>query len=171
MIPIPNSDVVISACPKLIWRAFRDNELTDKFRTMQRIDKSIKSMICDDNKDIKMRDAELPSGSIDGIIDINGEFHLVYVNPSAYESPMDYHLLHAQTLMSESSLLSKKGNQLTNCLLLTVNKLTGDVSTEIMEYRPEFVIDYESIANDPICQIKNENDACFMCKFKGECSK
>ncbi|UCS82862.1 hypothetical protein vBYenSP400_72 [Yersinia phage vB_YenS_P400] len=171
MIPIPNSDVIISACPKLIWMAYRDNELIDKLRTMQRIDKAIKSMICDDNKEIKMRDAELPSGLIDGMIDINGEFHLVYVNPSARESPMDYHLLHAQSLMHESTALSKKGNKLTKCLLLTVNKLTGDVSTEVMAFNPEFVIDYESIANEPVCQIKNENDACFICKFRGECGK
>lgn len=120
-------------------------------------------------------------GSIDGVIVVDGEAHLLEIKSSASKyykqwlkdgAPEKYKA-QASIYMHHSNQLSKADNRLQKCLFVVMNKDTSEIHTEVFEYdaayaaiqteRMESVIENEDMP--PI----EESYMCNMCKHKDVC--
>lgn len=123
------------------------------------IDENIRKFIAESNPQATDINKILPHGRIDGRLDNK----LVYVAPFVNDISESF-LLRAHLLMSDTKTLR-------SCMMLAVNKMTGDVAMHEFNFNEELVIDFLSIAKEIETQPAINCFDCSICPFSGGCNE
>lgn len=137
---------------------------------------------------VAMRESEIKNkygrtlAKIDGIAVKDGVFYLLEMKTakdSRYKDMIkngipDYYMGQIQVEMHESAQLSKKGNQLTECLYVILNKNTGELFAHVIKYDKtiaEMWLNKAYGAMESEAMPEGANDwKCKMCEFKTFCN-
>lgn len=158
MIKLPGG-TICSMCPRLIWKYQRTQAATNWCDNVMQIDEQIRKHIAGTNPDATDVNKELPHGRIDGRVGNK----LVYVAPFSSDINESF-LLHAHLLMSDTKTLR-------TCMMLAVNKITGDVALREFDYDESLVVDYKTIAEEETEQPGSPCEDCQLCPFSGDCNE
>lgn len=134
---------------------------------------------------VYMREAEVESGFIDGVVKVDDEFQLLEMktlNNTKFNAvkkhgllkAADYYHYQVQIYMHDSSTLSKTGKRLEKCLLMAMNKNTHELYFETIEYNEFYAVEFKNriIASDhDDLPAQNVDDyVCKMCDYKEICA-
>ncbi|UJH96014.1 putative CRISPR-associated exonuclease [Pantoea phage Nafs113] len=169
----PNTPI-ISACNRLIWTAGRQPEVMELIDRMDTIDQAVKMAVLAGAPPIRFRGLDVRSGSIDGIIDIEGiGAKLLYVAVSFDSEPLDAHLLHCQRQLYDLNQRKETHLHMDSCFMLVVNKCAGTVRERVVPYRDEFAIDFQHIYDaelgSALSMREMLNDSCNFCPLRMDC--
>lgn len=158
MIRLPDG-TICSMCPRLIWLTHNNPDAMGAANNVMHIDEQIRKSIASTNPDATDINKELPNGRIDGRVGNK----LVYVAPFSSDINESF-LLHAHLLMSDTKTLR-------TCMMLAVNKITGDVALREFDYDESLVVDYKAIAEEETEQPGSPCEDCQLCPFSGDCNE
>lgn len=158
MIKLPDG-TICSMCPRLIWKYPRNQAVTSWCDNVMQIDEQIRRHIAGTNPSATDINKDLPHGRIDGRM----ADKLIYVAPFSSDISESF-LLHAHLLMSDTKTLR-------SCMMLAVNKITGDVAMREFEFDESMVIDYKAIAEEETEQPASPCEDCQICPFRGDCNE
>lgn len=158
MIKLPDG-TICSMCPRLIWLAHNSPDEMGAANNVMQMDEQIRRHIAGTNPSATDINKDLPHGRIDGRM----ADKLIYVAPFSSDISESF-LLHAHLLMSDTKTLR-------SCMMLAVNKITGDVATREFEFDESMVIDYKAIAEEETEQPASPCEDCQICPFRGDCNE
>lgn len=183
-----------SHCDRAMWltlrQASKDEPNAETLRTFafgHAIEDLIVGWLKDAGYRVLLQQAKLKNrfdkyiGSIDGVIVIDGEAHLLEIKSSASKyfkqwikdgAPEKYKA-QASIYMHHSNQLSKANNKLKKCLFVVMNKDTSEIHTEVFDYDEG----YSRVQTDRMENVIMEEDMppvessfmCNMCKHKSVC--
>lgn len=170
----PNTPI-ISACYRLIWAAGKQPDVMDVIDRIDTIDQAVKNAVLAGAPPIRFKGLDVRSGSIDGIIDIQGIGpKLLYVAVSFDAEPLDAHLLHAQRQMYDLNNRKEPHLHVDSCFMLVVNKSTGQVRERVFAFDESFAIDFQHIHDLPLGDVLSMreilNDQCLACPLRHDCN-